>query len=352
MVFLATTGDLASLDDQMASDSYEYLRGDSDVGTGGETMQPGNGDTRAIFLAEVLAGLQRPEKELPCKYFYDERGSRLFEEICTLDEYYLTRTELALMNRHAAGMASCLGPGCLLVEYGSGSGQKTRLLLDHLPKMAAYVPIDLAREQLERSAAALVADYPRVEVLPLCADFTGPFTLPVPARKERRRVVYFPGSTIGNFGQPEAELLFFRVAALVGPGGGMLLGFDLRKDITTLEAAYDDARGVTAAFNLNLLARINRELGADFDLASFGHRASYNTALHCIEMHLISTRPQKVYLDDHVFPFRKGEAIRTERSYKYDVTEFSAWVTRTGLAVQRVWTDEQRFFAVLYLDVV
>lgn len=307
--------------------------------------------TSSLFLDEVLAGLQKPEKELPCKYFYDERGSQLFEAICDLDEYYLTRTELALMHECVAEMADCLGPECCLIEYGSGSSIKTRLLLDCLQTPTAYIPIDLSREHLLQIAADLAVSYPDIEVLPLIADFTADFNLPTPRRKEKRRIVYFPGSTIGNFGPPEAEVLLTRVANLVGPGGAMLLGFDLRKPLSILEPAYDDAKGVTADFNLNLLVRINRELGADFNLASFRHRAFYNPTLHCIEMHLVSTREQQVHLGGQIIAFQQGEAIRTERSYKYDVDDFSAWVVRTGLRVERVWTDERRYFAVLYLVV-
>jgi L-histidine Nalpha-methyltransferase len=305
--------------------------------------------SQPTFLDEVLHGLGRPQKELPCKYFYDERGSQLFDEICRLDEYYLTRTELGIMRRHAAEMASCLGPNCLLIEYGSGSSVKTRLLLDRLAGPAAYVPIDLSREHLLRSAASLTASYPNLEVLPLCADFTGHFELPVPRRKPARRAVYFPGSTIGNFGPSEAAVLLARVAELVGRGGALLLGFDLRKDLGVLLPAYDDARGVTAAFNLNLLAHLNRELGADFDLSAFRHRVAYNSRLHCIEMYLDSLRDQVVTLGGRRVSLAAGESIRTERSYKYDVEEFRAWVARTGLAVQRVWTDDRRLFAVLLL---
>ncbi len=305
--------------------------------------------TSPTFLTEVLHGLSLPQKELPCKYFYDERGSQLFDQICDLEEYYLTRTELAIMHRSAAEMASSLGPNCLLIEYGSGSSVKTRLLLDHLTKPAGYVPIDLSREHLLRSAAKLGRNYPGVEVLPLWADFNGDFELPSPRRQASRRAVYFPGSTLGNFGPPEAEGLLSRVAEQVGPGGALLIGLDLRKSLDLLLPAYDDARGVTAQFNLNLLARINRELHADFDLKFFRHRASYDGRLHCIEMYLDSQRAQKVSVGGQVFSFRAAESIRTERSYKYDVEEYRAWVVRTGLAVRRVWTDERRSFAVLYL---
>jgi dimethylhistidine N-methyltransferase len=303
------------------------------------------------FRSDVLRGLRRPAKELPCKYFYDETGSRLFEQICELEEYYLTRTELALMRQHAGAMAELLGPECLLVEYGSGSSVKTRLLLDRLKRVAGYVPIDVSCEHLVRSAGRLAARYPEVEVRPLCADFTGNFRLPEPSRRPARRVVYFPGSTLGNFDPPAAAVLLAGVARLCGPGGAMLLGIDLKKDLRILEPAYNDAKGVTAAFNLNLLARINRELGADFDLAAFGHRAPYNQVLGCIEMHLVSLRPQEVRLGEEVFSFAEGEFILSERSFKYDLDEFRTWVPRAGLRVEKVWVDGRNYFAVLYLTV-
>jgi dimethylhistidine N-methyltransferase len=307
--------------------------------------------TEQQFRADVLSGLRRPFKELPCKYFYDEAGSRLFEEICDLDEYYLTHTELKIMQRHAAEMAALLGPDCLLIELGSGNSLKTRLLLDQLPRPAAYVPVDVAHEQLLRSAQELPASYPGLEVLPVCADFTGDFRLPLPEGHPARRVVYFPGSTLGNFGPPEAAALLSRIAGLCGRGGALLLGIDLQKDVGVLEAAYNDRRGVTAAFNLNLLARINRELGADFTLDAFRHHAFYNRRLACIEMHLISRRAQQVRIGAEIVHFAKEESIRTERSYKYNVEEFRAWVRRCGLGVEKVWVDEQNYFAVLYLTV-
>ena len=305
----------------------------------------------ALFRDDVLRGLRRAFKELPCKYFYDEAGSRLFEAICDLEEYYLTRTELGIMRRHAAEMAWLLGSDCLLVELGSGSSLKTRLLLDELPRPVGYVPVDVSREQLLRSAQRLRTAYPGLEVLPLCADFTGELHLPEPGRRPARRVVYFPGSTLGNFGPPEAAVLLSRIAGLCGRGGALLLGIDLQKDVGILEAAYNDRRGVTAAFNLNLLTRINRELGADFALDAFRHQASYNRRLACIEMHLISLRPQQVHIGGEVIRFAEGESIRTERSYKYNVKEFRAWVQRCGLDVEQVWTDEHNLFAVLYLTV-
>lgn len=311
---------------------------------------PPGGETQR-FRTDVLRGLRRAPKELPCKYFYDEAGSRLFEDICELEEYYLTRTELGLMQRHAAEMAALLGPDCLLIEFGSGSSLKTRLLLDHLPRPAGYVPVDVSCEHLLRAAGLIATDYPGLEVLPLCADFTGRLHLPAPRRPPGRRVVYFPGSTLGNFGPPEAATLLSGVVELCGRGGALLLGIDLQKDVALLEAAYNDRRGVTAAFNLNLLARINRELGADFALDGFRHDAFYNRRLACIEMHLISLRSQRVRLGGDIISFVEGETIRSERSYKYNVEEFRTWVRRCNLSVERVWTDEQKLFAVLYLTV-
>jgi L-histidine Nalpha-methyltransferase len=305
--------------------------------------------TKTQFLADVLHGLGQPEKELPCKYFYDEAGSRLFERICELEEYYLTRTELAIMRQHVDEMAAVIGPDCSIIEYGCGAGLKIRLLLDRVTTPAAYIPIDISSECLHRCAAEIAARYAGLEVRPLCADFTGDYRLPEIRIPEARRVVYFPGSTIGNFGPPEAAKLLSRVAAVCGPGGGLLLGFDLQKNVSILEAAYDDSKGVTRDFNLNLLARINLELGANFQIDAFRHRATYNRVLNCIEMYLVSLRTQTVAIGNQTISFAENEMIRTERSYKYDIDQFSRWVVTTGLQVQKVWTDERGFFAVLYL---
>jgi len=228
------------------------------------------------FRADVLRGLARPQKRLPSKYFYDAVGSKLFDRICELDEYYPTRTELGILRTHAPEMAERCGPRCLLIELGAGSLTKVRLLLDRLDRPAGFVPVDVSGEHLESAADELRGEYRRLDVHPVCADFTADFA--VPARACHRRVVYFPGSTLGNFEPAEADDLLRNVARLVGPGGGLLLGVDLRKDRRVLEAAYDDSLGVTAAFNRNLLARIDRELDADFDPDSFRHRAFYNAA--------------------------------------------------------------------------
>lgn len=301
------------------------------------------------FRADVVRGLAATQKEIPCKYFYDEVGSRLFDRICDLDEYYPTRTERAIMEQHAPEMAALAGPGCLVAEYGSGSSVKSRLLLDHLESVAAYVPIDISREHLLASARRLTPEYPAIEVLPVCADFTRPFELPVPAQEPRRRLVYFPGSTIGNFTPEEAVRLLRRTARLGGPGSGLLLGVDLKKEPSVLHAAYNDARGVTAAFNLNLLTRINRELGADFQVNQFWHHAFYNPAASRIEMHLVSGKEQRVHIGAETIAFAEGESIRTEYSYKYNLNDLRNLASAGGFEVRQVWTDDRPYFCVLYL---
>jgi L-histidine Nalpha-methyltransferase len=301
------------------------------------------------FRADVLRGLGAPEKELPCKYFYDETGSALFEQITELEEYYPTRTELDIMERHATEMAGLFGSRCLLIEYGSGSSVKTRRLLDQLRDPAGYVPVDVSGEHLRRSAHALGEEYPNIEVLPLCADFTRPLRLPACRKPATRRVVYFPGSTLGNFTPGDAIALLRETAVLCGRDGGLLLGIDLRKDPCVMEAAYNDRRGVTAAFNRNILVRINRELGADFDLDQFAHRAFYNTAKERIEMHLVSCRDQVVRVGSVPFFFAAGESIHTENSHKYSLPALTDLAEASGLVVERVWTDERRYFSVVYL---
>jgi L-histidine Nalpha-methyltransferase len=304
------------------------------------------------FREEVLCGLRKPQKELPSKFFYDERGSHLFEQICALDEYYLTRTELGIMRDHASEMAEALGPQCLLVEYGSGSSTKTRLLLTQLQQPAAYVPIDISKEHLIQAAMALVAAYPDLEVLPVCADYTTDFELPMPTAPATRRVVYYPGSTIGNFDRAPALRFLRHIAGVCGPRGGLLIGVDLRKDPGKLHHAYNDWEGVTAAFNLNLLARINRELAADFSLDHFRHYAFYNPRAGRVEMHLVSLANQTVHVGDAAFSFEIGESIWTESSYKYRLDEFADMAGAAGLAVEQVWTDPQALFSVQYLTVV
>jgi dimethylhistidine N-methyltransferase len=301
------------------------------------------------FREDVLRGLSLTPKSLPCKYFYDAAGSRLFDDICRLEEYYPTRTETALMEAHAAEMAAHLGANAVLVEYGSGSSTKTRILLDHLPRATAYVPIDISREHLCRSAECLASEYPALAVHPVCADYTAPFHLPAFGASDAPWAVYFPGSTIGNFHPEEAIPFLGRIAEVVGPGGGLLIGVDLKKDPTILEAAYNDRPGVTAAFNLNLLTRINRELGGTFDLARFQHAARYNEERGRIEMHLVSRERQAVRLGGREVAFAAGESILTECSYKYSPEDFARLAARAGFTVRRVWTDAANLFSVQYL---
>lgn len=306
---------------------------------------------RARFLKDVVLGLNRLQKEIPCKYFYDKRGSRLFEEICALDEYYLTRTELAILQDHARAMALAVGEDCELIEFGSGSGLKTRLLLEHLRSPRAYIPIDISREPLEQSARVLTRRFPGLRIHTVHADFTEGVVLPNAGDPKARRVVYFPGSTIGNF-RPEAALGLLRsIAQLVGPGGGLLIGLDLDKEESVVRPAYNDRQGVTAAFNRNLLARINAELGGDFDLDAFAHRADYLRDRERVEMHLVSLRAQVARVNGAEFRFEAGETIRTECSYKYSLDHFNRLATEAGLAPSRCWTDTLGYFAVSYLSV-
>jgi len=301
------------------------------------------------FLEEILTGLQKPQKELPSKYFYDEHGSYLFNCICNLEEYYIPHTEKTIMDTHIDEMTALIGSNILLVEYGSGRSTKTKTLLTHLDKPSAYIPIDISREQLLQASEELSDEYPHVEILPVCADYTTKFKLPSPSENNQRIVVYFPGSSIGNF-EPATAIRFLKqVADVCKPGGGLLIGVDLKKDSVILNDAYNDRRGITAAFNLNLLQRINRELGSDFDIKQFRHYAFYNSREGRIEMHLVSLTEQMIHLDSTSIPFRKGESIWTENSYKYSIDEFCEIASAAGFKVRHVWTDEKQWFSVYYL---
>lgn len=300
------------------------------------------------FRAQVLYGLRQTRKQLPCKFFYDQRGSQLFDRICELDEYYLTRTELEILRRGAGEMAAALGPNCLLVEYGSGSSLKTGLLLDRLRNPAGYVPLDISREHLLEAAGRITDRYPALRVLPVCADYTRPFAVP-DFDGSARTVVYFPGSTIGNFEPHDARAFLRATARRCGPGGGLLIGVDLKKDPALLHAAYNDAAGVTAAFNLNLLERINRELAGGFDPRQFAHYAFYHPRLGRIEMHLLSLATQTAVAAGESFAFRQGESIFTESSYKYTLDEFASLAMSGGWKVEQVWTDDRQMFSVQYL---
>ena len=306
------------------------------------------------FLSDVQRGLSSSPKTLPCKYLYDERGSQLFEQICELPEYYPTRADFEVTERHLEDIARLVGPRARLVELGSGSSTKTRLLLDRLTDLVGYVPVDISVDALEASVSELRKAYPRLEILPLAADYTQPLELPSPTHPPQRTVVYYPGSTIGNF-HPQAAIAFLRrvcraIESRPGQGaGGLLIGVDLKKDPAVLEAAYDDAAGVTAAFNKNLLARINRELGASIDLDAFEHAARYDPVLGRIEMHLVSRSAQDVAVGDRSFHFEAGESIRTEESYKYGREDFARLAAEAGLEVEAFWTDSRGLFSLQYL---
>ena len=301
------------------------------------------------FLAEVLIGLRKPQKELPSKYFYDERGSQLFERICELKEYYITRTEASIMQAHIEEMVELIGPRVLVIEHGCGNCEKVRLLMDRLHDPVAFIPIDISQEQLLQVTKEIDSIYPQLQVLPICADYTSSFELPVPKRESKRTVVYFPGSTIGNFDPIPAKHFLEHIASLCGSGGALLIGVDLKKDPAVLHSAYNDSEGLTAAFNLNLLARINRELDCDFQLDGFEHYAFYNPRESRVETHLISQRAQVVHIGGETIPFAKGESIWTENSYKYNLDEFERMASAAGFGVERVWVDERQWFSVQYL---
>jgi len=303
------------------------------------------------FREEVLAGLSKSPRKLPYKFFYDQRGAQLFQQICDLPEYYVTRTEIEILRLHGAEMARALGPQIELIGLGTGAGTKTLILLEELQTPAVYVPIDISKEQLEKSSARFREMFPTLQVLPVAADYLEPFELPLPRRLSSRSVIYFPGSTIGNF-EPEAASEFLaRMVELAGDGGGLLIGVDLRKDRDVLERAYNDPAGVTAQFNKNLLARINRELGADFDLKRWQHHAIYNSTEGRIEIYLISESEQTVHIGDREFQFRAGEEILTEYSHKHTIAGFIELARQAGFYFEKVWTDGARWFGVFYFTV-
>jgi dimethylhistidine N-methyltransferase len=302
------------------------------------------------FLDDVLKGLSSASRSIPSKYFYDDIGSTIFDEICELDEYYPMRVESDIMHRYGFEIACRLSSDVRLVEYGSGSSLKTRILLDHLIDPYLYVPVDISDKHLARTVDALARDYPLLSIAPVVADFTRPFAVPKSEFEPRRTCVYFPGSTIGNFAQAEAIQLLADIAHRCEPGDGLLIGFDLRKDIDVLEMAYNDNGGVTAEFNKNLLHRMNSELGANFDTRQFGHLAFFNDAAGRIEMHLVSQREQSVSIADFSFRFDRSETICTEYSHKYSISEFEQMAAQVGWQCKETWCDERDYFAVMYLE--
>lgn len=303
----------------------------------------------AGFLEDALDGLGQAKKTLPAKYFYDKRGSRLFDEICELEEYYPTRTETSLLARHAGAIAAQAGKGVTLLELGSGSSTKVRLLLDRLDEPAAYIPVDISKEHLEASATRLAADYPGLKVKPVFADYVQDFPVTAEAGPERT-LAFFPGSTIGNFLPAEAHTFLARLGRRLGAGSRLLIGVDLKKSRSRLESAYNDTAGVTAAFNLNLLERVNRELDGTFDLDGFRHRAFYNEELGRIEMHLESLNDQTALVAGVPFRFEVGETIHTENSYKYSVDDFRKLAHGAGWSADITWTDDEDLFSIHLLS--
>jgi dimethylhistidine N-methyltransferase len=319
-----------------------------DGAASGAPQQVPPGIAGSGFAADMAHALALRPRSISPKYFYDAHGSQLFDRICELPEYYPTRTELAILRSHAAEIAAQMGPHAEIVEFGAGSCVKVALLLDAMDRPARYLPIDISGEHLAASAAELRAQYPALDVQPVVADYTQRLLLPARVPGAGRRVGFFPGSTIGNF-TPDEALQFLQVTGQVLRGGALLLGADLIKDPAVLHAAYNDAQGVTAAFNLNLLARANRELGTDFVLEQFAHSAFYNAPLQRIEMHLVSRCRQQVTLGGQAHEFEEGETLHTENSYKFTIEGLRALALRVGFRAGPVWTDPQRMFSLHWL---
>ncbi|HUL87656.1 MAG TPA: L-histidine N(alpha)-methyltransferase [Pseudolabrys sp.] len=300
----------------------------------------------STFEADVLEGLHAAPKHMPAKYFYDAAGSQLFERITEQPEYYPTRCEMKILRDHAVDIAKLIPQGAALVEFGSGSSKKARILLRAAPKLAAYVPVDICREMIEQEAAELRPDFPHVRVLPVTADICEPFELPDEAKAAPARIGFFPGSTIGNFEPHEASAFLRNAANILGRGATLIIGVDLIKSAEVLNAAYNDAAGITAKFNLNLLTRINRELGGTFRLNTFEHHAFYNRERHRVEMHLASLKRQKVKVAGETFDFRAGETIHTENSYKYSIESLAALARGVGWLPAAAWIDSGKYFSI------
>lgn len=305
----------------------------------------------AELREQVVQGLRAATKTLAPKFLYDDRGAALFERICEQPEYYLTRAELEILNTRGSDIAAVIGPNAALIEYGSGAGIKVRLLLDALERPASYTPVDISQRQLANVSAALGREYPDVVIRPVCADYTSRFDLPPLPGRASRRVAFFPGSTIGNFHPAEAAAFLRRVRDVIGQNGMLILGVDRQKNATTLNAAYNDASGVTAEFNLNLLRRLNRELGGTFDISRFAHRAFFNEELSRVEMHLESLTSQVVHVAGEAFSFDRGETIWTESSYKYDRVMFDELPSMAGFEIAELLTDSDDRFWVAILRV-
>ena len=300
-------------------------------------------------MVEILEGLDQVEKSISPKYFYDEHGSQLFDEITRLPEYYLTGTEMGIMLGNIDEIVALVGEQASLIEFGSGSSLKTRVLLEHLNNLAAYVPVDISEEHLLASAQEISGEFPDTEVLPVVADFTQPFDLPQPAVMPLRNIVYFPGSTIGNFTHDAALELLKVTRHEAKDNGALLIGVDLQKDTDIIENAYNDSEGVTAAFNVNMLRHLNRDYGADFDLDKFSHDARYDPEEGRVVIRLVSEKDQVVQLGDTKIDIADGEAILTEYSHKYTLEGFAELALQAGFCVEKVWTDAEKLFSVQYL---
>lgn len=310
-----------------------------------------HGPSTSSMLKEVLIGLSQNQKILPPKYFYDKKGSEIFEKICLLNEYYPARAESEILSTYAWEISKFIGTQSLILEPGSGSGQKIRFLIPHLLEPAGYVPIDIAKEMLLKMADEMRTEYPFLNVMPICADFNQEMDfLSIAQDGVQKKVVFFPGSTIGNFTPIEAIGFLKKTGKVVGTGGGLLIGIDLKKNPEIMIEAYDDASGVTADFNLNLLERLNREVAASFDLNNFAHKAKYNEELGRIEMHLVSKEPQYIKVNETVFRFRVGESIHTESSYKYTTDEFTELCAKARFKLKKLWKDSQNLFCVYYFE--
>lgn len=297
---------------------------------------------------EIFQGLSQPQKAIPAQFLYDERGSELFDKICELPEYYITRTEISLLKKHGRAIAQIIGEGCLLVEYGSGSSSKVRILLDALSEPAVYMAIDVSKEHMKKAAGRLADTYPQLEVISICADYTREFTLP-PTEASGKKIVFFPGSTIGNLEQDDVFNLLKKSLNFLSKGEGMLIGVDLKKSPEMLEAAYNDSQGISAAFVYNLLARLNRELSANFQQTGFKYRAVYNPESSRVEIYLASTQKQTVRIETEDFEFKQGETIHIQYAYKYSVEEFQAIARQVGFEPTRVWIDDDNLFSLHYL---
>ena len=302
----------------------------------------------SLMQEEVLKGLAKQQKQLSSKYFYDERGSDLFEQITRLEEYYLTDCEKEILQNNIKEISDHIGTDVILIELGSGSSYKTRFLLEELSDLSTYIPVDISEEFLLKTVNQLRMEYPKISIIPVFADYTSHFELPVSESSNQKQVVFFPGSTIGNFDPSQARDFLKNIAEITADDSEMLIGLDLKKDIKVLEAAYNDQQGITAQFNKNILRHINRVLDANFDLDSFEHQAFYNKEKGRIEMHLVSSCEQTVHIDDQEIGFGEGESIHTENSYKYSLQGFEELVSE-WYSVEKVWTDERDYFSLQHL---